>query len=86
MKAYRVWEARSILRCRKQQLNPLVLHVLMRGLMAEALQDEANVVLVKPISFTQLRDLAARLKLLVIGSWWLVVGSKSRSIAVVSCF
>ncbi len=54
--------------------------------MAEALQDEANVVLVKPISFTQLRDLAARLKLLVIGSWWLVVGSKSRSIAVVSCF
>ncbi len=30
--------------------------------LAEALQDEADVVLVKPISFAQLRDLAARLK------------------------
>lgn len=30
--------------------------------MAEALQDEADFVLIKPISFTQLRDLAARLK------------------------
>ncbi len=29
---------------------------------AEALQDEADLVLVKPISFSQLRDLAARLK------------------------
>lgn len=30
--------------------------------MAEELQDQADVVLVKPISFVQLRDLAARLK------------------------
>ncbi len=30
--------------------------------MAEALQDDADVVLVKPISFSQLRDLATRLK------------------------
>jgi CheY-like chemotaxis protein len=31
--------------------------------MAEELQDQADFVLVKPISFVQLRDLAARLKL-----------------------
>jgi CheY-like chemotaxis protein len=30
--------------------------------MADALQDQADIVLIKPISFTQLRDLAARLK------------------------
>jgi CheY-like chemotaxis protein len=32
------------------------------SVMAEELQDQADVVLVKPISFAQLRDLAARLK------------------------
>ncbi len=30
--------------------------------LAEALQDQADIVLIKPISFTQLRDLASRLK------------------------
>ncbi len=30
--------------------------------LADALQDQADYVLIKPISFTQLRDLAARLK------------------------
>jgi DNA-binding response OmpR family regulator len=30
--------------------------------MADALQDQSDYVLIKPISFTQLRDLAARLK------------------------
>ncbi len=31
-------------------------------IMAETLQDEADLVLIKPISFSQLRDLAARLR------------------------
>jgi CheY-like chemotaxis protein len=35
------------------------------SVMAEELQDQADVVLVKPISFAQLRDLAARLKSIV---------------------
>lgn len=32
------------------------------SLMAETLKDEADLVLLKPISFTQMRDLAARLR------------------------
>jgi len=49
------------IRADQRLLNTRVIVATADPRMAEALQDEADLILIKPISFTQLRDLATRM-------------------------